>query len=96
MMDALAARDQSDRGIGHLTSISTSSLSKKIRAVKTNASNVKEAAQELAAAGAGRQRWAAASRLLDALFAGETARLIARLLICFYYINAAYTDIESW
>ncbi|WIA30441.1 hypothetical protein OEZ86_000525 [Tetradesmus obliquus] len=91
-MDAMAARDQSDKGSRHITS----SLSKKIREVKQNASEVKEAAQEFATAGVGRRRWGAASRLLDALFAGEAARMLARLLICLYYVNLAYADIEMW
>jgi hypothetical protein len=93
-MDALAARDQS--GNGHLNSLSTSSLSKKLKDVKKNASDVRDAAQEFAAAGASRQRRAAATRLLDAVFAGEAARMLARLLICCYFINLAYADIEIW
>jgi hypothetical protein len=96
MMDALAARDQSDKSSGHLTRLSPSSLSKKFKYVKRNVTDVKEAAQEFATAGAGRGRWAAGARLLDALFAGEEARMLARLLICFYYINLAYADVEIW
>jgi hypothetical protein len=94
VMDALATRDQS--GNGHLKNLSTSSLSRKLKDVKKDASDVKEAAQEFAAAGASRQRRAAATRLLDAVFAGEAARMLARLLICCYFINLAYADIEIW
>jgi hypothetical protein len=96
IMDALAARDQWDRSSGHLNSPSTSSLSKKLQDVKKNVSDVKEAAKEFAAAGASRQRRAAGTKLLDAVFAGEAARMLARLLICCYFINLAYADIEIW
>jgi Flp pilus assembly protein TadB len=96
IMDAFASKDQSDRSSGHLSSRSTSSLSKKLQDVKKNASDVKEAAQKFAAAGASRQCRAAATRLLDAVFAAEAARMLARLLICCYFINLAYADIEIW
>lgn len=35
-------------------------------------------------------------RLVHLAITGEIARLIARLLICFYYLNLFFNEVETW
>jgi hypothetical protein len=36
------------------------------------------------------------ARLLQLAVAGELARLVARLLVCCFFLNMVYTEVESW
>lgn len=85
-MDVQRPRDQ----------IVPTSLAQKLKDVQNNFREVKGAATCVVAAQSSRQRLSAVSNLLALLFTGEPARIIARLLICSYYINIVYSRVEAW
>lgn len=35
-------------------------------------------------------------RLMQQVFAGEVARLAARFLVCCFYLNLVFTEVETW
>jgi hypothetical protein len=65
-------------------------------AVVQNVREVKEAASDVTHSNTGRERWKAFGRTCNVLLTGEPARILARLLICSYYINLVFSELEAW
>jgi len=68
----------------------------KVREVKMNVMQIKEAAHGVLAASGWRERAKCLSALMNAALTGEPCRVLARVLICSYYVNLVFSEIEVW
>lgn len=68
----------------------------KVREVRLNVMQIKDAARGVLFASGWRERAKCFSALVTAALTGEPCRAIARVLICSYYVNLVFSEIEVW
>lgn len=73
-----------------------SHYAKKASAVTENLKDIQAAAAEVAHSSDHNERWSKLKALLRTAVTGEPARILARILICAYYVNVVYDEVETW
>jgi hypothetical protein len=94
-LDVGVSRDQNQRQPLETDRL-LSSLHNKKAAISRNVQELRELAEDVAHSDTSGQRWKNLKQMLAVALTGEPARMLARFMICSYYINVVFAEIEAW